>query len=217
MKILFCIAIILNVFLIAQAQAVKNETINLSRGGAARIDGKIEEKEWQDASAFELSNGGRIYLKYDGEFLYVGVRGVKAGWSHLYLSEGDGADVSVIHASAALGKSLYKQDKNKMWQPANEFFWELRDRVITAETEKKMDDYLSKNRWVASNNNMGNPTEIEFKVKPQNAVNNPFRFAVVYVADGVSPQFFPATLADDTLKSRLLTGYTPPDVKFDFS
>jgi hypothetical protein len=196
-------------------QEAEKKSIRVFEGGPATIDGKIEEAEWKDSSDFEMANGGKVFLKHDGEFMYVGVRGVKAGWSHFYLRGGTN-DVSVIHASAALGQSLYRLDQNRLWQPANEFQWELRDRTVTVETQKKMDDYLSKNRWVSSNNNMGNPGEIEFKVKTPTAANEPFYIALVYATNGVKNQYFPATLADDTLKQQLLSGNTPNDLKFTF-
>jgi hypothetical protein len=210
-------ALFLVCFALLETHLCAQETFNVPQGSVVTIDGKIEEKEWQDASAFDLSNGGKIYFKHDGHLIYVGVRGVKPGWSHLYLSEGESSDVSVIHASAAMGKIIYRQDQNKIWQPANDFVWELRDRTITAETQKRMSAYFDKNNWVASNNNMGNPSEIEFKLKPQNASERVFHVAVVYQADGISPQFFPKTLADDSLNSKLLTGYSTNDLKFNLS
>jgi hypothetical protein len=148
-------------------------------------------------------------FRYDGEYLYVGVRGTGNGWSHLYLSRGDG--VLVHHASAALGMTTYRPDKDQKWQSSNPFSWDVRDRTVTPETQKKMDDYLSRNSWVANNNNMGNRNEIEFKVKPQ---ANSIRVAVVYATDAKDPRFFPETLSDDTLKEDLVRGNTPPDLKF---
>jgi len=217
MKIIFYTAIIIfSSFLTIQAQTAKNEPIKITQGNSVTIDGKIEDKEWQDASIFELSGGGgKVFFKYDGEYLLVGVRGAQKGWSHLYLNQGEYSDVSVMHASAALGMTLYSQNKNNLWQPSNPFTWDLRDRTITAETQKKMTDYLAKNLWVANNNNMGNQTEIEFRVKPRDVSNKTLYMAIVYTADAKNPQFFPATLKDDTIKEDLILGNTPNDLKFD--
>jgi hypothetical protein len=219
MKITIYIAIIIfGAFLTVHAQTAKNETIRIAPGKAVTIDGKIEEKEWSDASVFDLSGGGKVFFKYDGEYLLIGVRGVKKGWSHLYLTQEENPDVSVMHASAALGMTLYSRDKSNLWQPANPFAWDLRDRTLTAETQEKMSEYLAKNFWAANNNNMGNPTEIEFQVKPpRSASGKPFYVAVVYTADAKNPQFFPATLKDDTIKEELIYGNTPNDLKFDRS
>ena len=212
--ILYCAIFILSVISTVRAQTVKNETIKIAAGRAVVIDGKIEEKEWQDASSFALSGGGRVFFKHDGEYLYVGVRGLKKGWSHLYLSQGETAGVTVMHASAALGMTLYAPDKSNLWQPASTFAWDLRDRALTAETRKKMTDYLARNFWAANNNNMTDLPEIEFQVKPRNASDKTLYVAVVYAADAKNPQFFPATLKDDTIKEELVYGSTPNNLKF---
>jgi predicted alpha/beta superfamily hydrolase len=195
--------------------ALNTETIKLAPGGAATIDGKIEDAEWRDASVFDLTGGGRVFFKTDGSHLFVGVRGLKKGWSHLYLSRGDRADVSVMHASAALGMTVYSQNKNNLWQPVNPFAWDLRDRAVTAETKQKMTEYLAKNFWAANNNNMTDLPEIEFQVKPRNAADKTLYVAVVYAADAKNPQYFPASLKDDTIKEELIYGNTPNDLKFD--
>jgi hypothetical protein len=216
MKTILASAIIIFVAILsARAQTAKSETIKLAPGSAVTIDGKIEAAEWKDAAQFDLKGGGRVFFKYDGEYLFVGVRGAQKGWSHLYLNQGENADVAVMHASAALGMTLYSQDKSNLWQPANPFAWDLRDRTITAETNKKMADYLSKNFWAANNNNMGDSAEIEFQVKPRNAADKTFYAAVVYASDAKDPQYFPASLKDDTVKEDLVRGNTPPDLKFD--
>ncbi|HEY0458154.1 MAG TPA: hypothetical protein VGC97_03315 [Pyrinomonadaceae bacterium] len=216
MKTFFCIAIIIvSEFFTIQAQTLRKEAIKIAPGKAATIDGKIETAEWQDASAFDLSGGGRVFIKHDGEYLFVGVRGTQKGWSHLYVNQGENTDVAVMHASAALGMTVYSQNKNNLWQPANPFAWDLRDRTMTAETGKKMADYLVKNSWLANNANMGNETEIEFQVKLRNAGGKMLYVAVFHTADAKNPQFFPATLKDDTIKEELVYGNTPNDLKFD--
>jgi hypothetical protein len=207
--------VIISIFSAAQAQTATNKTIKILQSSAVTIDGKIEETEWKDASQFELAGGGKVYFQYDGEYLSVGVLGIKNGWSHLYLNRGEKSEIAVLHASAALGMTLYNRDKNKLWQPSNPFSWDLRDTTIAPETTKKMADYLAKNFWVANNNSMGNPTEIEFRVKARKASDKTFYVAVVYAADAKNPRYFPATLKDDTLKEDLIYGNTPNDLEFD--
>ena len=141
------------------------------------------------------------------------MRGAEKGWSHLYVNQGEAADVSIMHASAALGATRYALDKNNLWQPANPFAWDLRDRAVTAETGQKIADYLAKNFWVANNNNMSSSNEIEFQLKPRDA-GRLFYIAVVYASDAKNPQYFPASLKDDTVKEQLIYGNTPSDLKF---
>jgi hypothetical protein len=199
---------------IQKSSVLNSETIKLTQSGSVTIDGKIEGSEWKDSSEFDLTGGGKVYLKHDGEYLFVGVRGVKKGWSHLYLNQGETTDVAVMHASAALGMTVYTAGKNNLWQPSNPFAWDLRERTINTETQKKMADYLAKNFWVANNNNMTDSPEIEFQVKPRD-FTKPLYVAVVYAADAKNPQYFPAWLKDDTIKEQLVYGNTPNDLNFD--
>jgi hypothetical protein len=210
MRYFFFLVLISTVSFYVSAQ----QAIRLVPSDPIVVDGKIGEAEWKDAARFELSGSGTVFLKFDGEHLLVGVRGVRAGWSHLYLSQGANTTVDVLHASAALGFTRYTQGKNKLWQPSGIFAWDLRDQAITPETNRKMSEYLAKNLWVANNNNMGNPTEIEFKAKLRDPRSKGLRLAVVYAADAKVPQYFPASLKDDSLKEELIFGNTPADLRF---
>ncbi len=184
----------------------KAPEINLAPGPTIVIDGKIEDAEWKGASSFPVKNGGTVFFGYDGNYLFVGVRGSGYGWSHLYLNYADVPEVYVHHASAALGMIAYRSGKDGKWQSSNPFSWDLRDRVINPEVQKKMDDYLAKNFWVANNNNTGNRNEIEFKIKPRS--DKPFRIGVVFAVGETGRYFFPETLSDATLKDEL-SGETP--------
>ena len=194
---------------------VSAQTVRLAPSSAATtIDGRIEDAEWKDAAGFDLAGGGRVLFKTDGEHLYVAVRGTKPGWTHLYLSETKDERIEVLHASAALGKVVYQKDKADLWQPLNEFSWDLRDRVLTDEVRRKQADYAAKNRWVASNNNMGNRAEVEFRINLPNPETKKLRLAVVYAVDRNAYHFFPARLADDSLKAELVAGNRVENVKF---
>jgi len=197
-------------------QAVnKAPEIKLTPGQTVVIDGKIEDAEWKGASSFPEKNGATVFFGYDGNYLFVAVRGPAPaqGWSHLYVNEGEDTGVLVYHASAALGMTTYRPGKDGKWQASNPFSWELRDPVINPEVQKKMDDYLVKNFWVANNNNTGNRNEIEFKVKLRS--DKPVRVGIVFAVGETGRYFFPETLSDDTLKEALVRGSTPPDLKFE--
>lgn len=184
-------------------------------GSAVSIDGKINTDEYAGSAEFDLTDGGRIFVRHDGEHLYIGVKGLAYGWCHLYISE-DGTDsVNVYHASAALGTSTYTPGKDGKWQPSGPFAWEIRDTVINDATRAKMDAYLAKHFWVANNNNTGSKNEIEFKVKPKNGTKKTLRFAVVFAIGRSDRHYFPAPLADDTRNDQLVQGNTPADLKFD--
>lgn len=205
--------ILLTVITAAVDIAAAQMEVKVPLGKGISIDGRIVPAEWADALPLDLTNGGKLFLKFDGVHLLVAMRGVKAGWSHLYVNDGSDTNVSVIHASAALGRIIYERDAKELWQPKNHFAWEVRDRVITSETRVAMDGYLKKNGWVASNNNMGNASEVEYKLVAPSG--RKLRIAAVFMSDGANPQHFPASLADDTLIQRLLAGNTLPDLKFN--
>lgn len=188
--------------------SIAQSPVDVPFGKAVRIDGKIDTQEWADAAGHDLANGVKLFLKTDGNHIYLAMRGTKQGWSHVYFNEG-GTEVSVVHASAALGKIIYKQDEKKLWQPQNKFAWEVRERVPI---EAGMNAYLAKNGWVASNNNMGNGNEVEYKLI---ARGSEMRIAAVFMQVGLPTTNFPATLADDALKQKLLEGNAVRDLNFD--
>lgn len=196
---------------LAQSTA-KAPEIKLAAGQTITVDGKIEDAEWKGSSSFPMKNGGTVFFGYDGTYLFVGVRGPVQGWSHLYVNEGEDAGVFVYHASAALGSTTYRADKNGKWQSSNPFSWELRDRVINPEVQKKMDEYLAKNFWVANNSNTGNKNEIEFKVRPRG--DGPVRVGIVFAVGETGRYFYPENLGDDTVKEELVLGNTPADLRF---
>lgn len=186
--------------------------ITLTPAQTISVDGKIDDAEWKNARSFPMKSGGTVFFRYDGSYLFVGVRGPEYGWSHLYINEGDNSSVLVYHASAALGATTYKPDKDGKWQSSNPFTWELRERVVDPDLAKKMDDHLAKNSWVANNNNTGSRNEIEFKIKPR---GSEVRVAAVFAVGETGRYSFPETLADDTIKDQLVRGNTPADLKFD--
>lgn len=201
-------------FLDLSAQEKNVGKIKLKKtAGKIITDGKIENTEWRGAAEFSLAGGGKILFKRAESFLHVGVRGREKGWCHLYLTEGDGKTVRVLHASAALGAVNYRRPAaNDSWQPENTFAWDLRETVFDEKTQTKLDDYLDANGWAANNNNLGGDLEFTIKVERASAAN--YKFAAVYTSDGKNLQFFPAALTGDALKPELIYGKTPGDLNF---
>lgn len=190
--------------------------IRVPRGASILVDGKIETGEWKDALTRDMIGGGKVFLKHDGTSLLIGVRGNDKGWAQIYLA-GDSphTDIIVHHASAALGRIAYRLD-GELWQPLAKFRWELRDRGFTPEIEGKLNGYWSVHNWAANNMNMNNPNEAEFRIKA-NDLNPtvPYNLAVEFVTGDVN-QYFPETLADATVRSRLAQGgYETRDLRFD--
>ena len=202
------LVIILSAFVISAKSAKSDSSITeVPRGSTVTIDGKMNEDEWKDALTQDLKNGGSIKLKHDGEFLQIGLQGGKTGLSHVYLT--DGKDVFVLHASAALGMAVYRKE-GEVWNPTQKFKWELRDQSTNIEASSS---YLKANGWLASVSAM-TATDREYKVSVKFKEGDNFRLVAVYYNNPISPQFFPQTIADDTLKQQLLFGSEPTKLSF---
>ncbi len=186
---------------------ILSQTIEVPKGSTITVDGKMNDDEWKDALTQDLKGGGQLKLKHDGEFLQIGLQGGKPGLSHVYLT--DGKDIYVLHASAALGQAIYKKE-GEAWQPAQKFNWGLRDQAANSEGSST---FLKTNNWLAS---VPTPatTAREYKVAMKFRDGEIFRMAAAFTNNPTSPQFFPQTLADDTLKPELLFGSEPPDLNF---
>jgi len=187
-------------------------SVDVPFGKAPSIDGKIDAQEWADAARHELANSVALFLKTDESHIYLAMRGSKQGWSHVYLNR-DGTDVSVIHASAALGQIVYKQDERKLWQPQNEFVWEVRERIVNA--DDCGDGRLSREeRLGCEQQQHGKRKRGRVQACDQGSET---LIAAVFMSAGLPPTQFPATLADDAVKQKLLEGNAIRDLKFDVS
>jgi hypothetical protein len=187
-------------------------TITVPRGSDITIDGKLSAGEWDDALKQELKGGGELRIKHDGTYLYLGLRGLKDGWSHVYLT--DGQTIYVLHASAALGSVAYRQSGDA-WQTEQKFNWELRDRTMSEQAVAARAAYLEKNGWVASIHKMGAPAEIEFKIARRMFGGKEPMIAALYADTPTAPLYWPATLKDDCLKDKLIMGNPSGEMKFD--
>jgi hypothetical protein len=181
--------------------------IEVPKGSTVTIDGKINEDEWKDAVSQDLKGSGQVKLKHDGEFLLVGLQGGKAGLSHVYLT--DGKEVFVFHASAALGMVTY-QKSGEVWNTTQKFKWELRDQSTNNEASSA---YLKTNGWLASVSPM-TANDRKYKISMKFKGSEDFRLVAVYYNNPTTPQFFPNTIADDTLNARLLFGSEPNNLSF---
>lgn len=198
-----------NLFLIA----IICQTGFLSRPHFAtsiRIDGVISEGEWEGATEYELSPGGRMKLKQQQSTLYVAIQVDKKAWSHIYLSSGD--TLMVLHASAALGQATYVKRADR-WYPVQSFEWALREKDYNDDLAAKQALHYRQFGWVANNNNMNDGRVFEFQLD-LSRWNKPRSFACVAIEIPMVPHYFPAGLKDDTILPKLLQGYTPDSLQF---
>lgn len=198
---------------LSKIESAKNVDTNTTKS-AFVIDGTLSESEWKDAKQIELTGGGEAFYKFVGDELFVGVRGAGDGWITVYST--DGNDVYALHASAALGTAVYKNE-NGNWQNTQKFKYEARDASMSAEAVKMREEFYKTNGWTANVGRMGRPNEREFKISNKFLKDKKMKIVIVYSADTkpISLQFFPKTLSDDTLNMELIIGNTPPNLKFD--
>ncbi len=146
--------LVLSLFMLVGTNTAFSQTeaqvLQVPQANAASIDGKLGEDEWKNALKQELEGGGELRLQHDGNFLYIGVRGMSRGWCHVYVIDND--TVFAHHASAALGTATYLQ-KGELWQPQQKFVWELRERTFTPQAEATRAAYLKSKGWLANNGN----------------------------------------------------------------
>lgn len=180
---------------------------------AVTIDGTLSDEEWKDAKKIELTGGGEAFYKFAGDELFLGVRGIGEGWITVYAT--DGKDVYALHASAALGTAIYKNETGN-WKNTQGFKYEARDTSMSAEAVKMREDFYNANGWAANVNGMGVANEREFKISNKFLDGKKMKIAIVYSANTkpISLQIFPKTLSDDTLNMELIIGNTPSELKF---
>lgn len=189
--------------------------LNIPKGKAVTINGKISEDEWKDALVCNLTGGGKLFLMHDGKYFYAALQGTNNGWGHLYVANKE--NVNVLHASAALGKVVYVKDSASAYQPRRNFTWSLRQTDNSEETNQARQKFLDEEGWLANNNRTANANELEYKIALDFFDGSSPRIAVVYANTPDEFLFFPKALNDDCLKKELVFGSTPADLHFNFS
>ena len=176
------------------------------------LDGIIDQDEWADAKTYSLEKGGQVKVMADSNNIYVAVSSGDFGWSHVYLNHG--ATIYVLHASAALGASVYVLQDDKTWKATQSFKYELRNKGMTEEDKNARLSYFQKNGWVGTVTWL-HANNHEFVISRTLFKGKPIRIAAMRAADAQSPHFWPATLKDQTLQEKLVRGDTPEVLTFD--
>jgi hypothetical protein len=197
------IAVCLLTSLSLYAQSLPGTKINL--------DGIVSAAEWDNGKKESFTGGGHFFLNADEKHVYIGIQGLKEGWTHVYIFSNE--TVHILHASAALSSVSYKKESGK-FQPKGEFQWEMRNTSLDDEARAERVAYLEKYGWVASTHRMGNKNEFEIIIRKDSYITKEARLAIVFASDAKNPQFWPATLNDDCTKEELVYGKTIRDLGF---
>lgn len=201
--------------MLISAEASAQEVFNLTAGHQIYSDGRISDGEWSDAQSFGLHGGGNVSVKSDSAYYYFLVRGLKEGWSHLYISCND--TVYIFHASAALGTAAYVKKNDDAWEPVRPFTWNLRDTSTSRQAELLRKEFLLRENWLANTNQMGEHNVLEYRLSRLKFPPGKFLAAVVFADKEGSIYCWPENLQDSTILKDLIWGTTPEKLIFNFT
>ena len=176
---------------------------------APTVDGRIDDAEWTGATTAGMSGGGEVRVLRRGEFVYVAVRGPRAGLASLCAAKG--STVRILHASAAVGEATYERDGDT-WKQRSGFAFTLRDaprggRPTAAESA----EYLRTSGWVANASAAGSPDR-EFQIRAADLESLGVTF--LSTSEPMALSYWPAAMADDCRSTRMAQGYLSPTASF---
>ena len=211
MKTATALAIVLAILGLApvvmgEDKPAKDGALQIPLGKAAAIDGKLEDAEWSDALAVKVGDAGAVRLKHDKESLYLSWSKFPGqGYACLFVKSGD--NVKVFHASQALGSALYEK-KGDVWNPK-----------VKAYAWKKPDVLWKDEGWKATTQApAGQEFAVSFKTLgiEGNAAAT-IALGYVYFEKGEGKSLTWPDAKDACGDSKLLGGWNPEGLKFDFS
>jgi hypothetical protein len=185
--------------------------ISIPKGPAPKIDGRIEPTEWAGSYEVPMPGAGRLMLRHDGRYLYVGIDGSAQGFPSACTVRGD--SVTIMHSSAAVGTATYARGESD-WKQRHGFTFALRSRDVSAAGMQAQADFLASNGWVASNSAMS-PTQREMKIslslfEPGNAM-----LALGYYLGNDGPVVrWPQSADDGCTALKTVQGFLPPSIDF---
>lgn len=171
------------------------------QGQAAVIDGTISPNEWDDAFVENFADGSELFLKQDGEFIFVGIKAMDNGMiaANVFIQLED--RISILHSSAALGTAIYQDEGNggDGWGQVQDFQWCCRNAGDSESAQVEREEFLQEDRWLASIGPRGTPNELEYQIR---IPEQDFRIAAVFIRS--KPPYekipWPASLDDDCIK-----------------
>jgi hypothetical protein len=182
----------------------------LQSAGAPTTDGNVTEQEWTGAQRAKLEGGGEMRLLAQGKFLFVAIRGPRAGLASVCLAKGK--TVRILHASAAIGDAAFER-WGDMWMKRKAFEWTLRDsRRGPAPADYVKAEWLAKSGWLANASASGSAVrEFQIYVKDVESIGVTF----LATEDPMSVAYWPSTMDDDCRSIRIPQGYLPDTARFD--
>lgn len=182
-----------------------NLEINVPQGPAPTIDGKFSAGEWDGAFISQLSDGTKLMMLHDGEYLFIGIQSRTMGVGSVCVKRGD--QVWILHASAALGNAIYEKAEDG-WAMTEGFTWCCRGTTPNVEQQA----LLEENNWTASIGYMGKSNEMEYQIAME---EEPMSLAVAYYFNQNDIPIWPRALEDDCNSYGVVDGTPRGNVQFD--
>jgi hypothetical protein len=153
------------------------QTVSVPVGIAPTIDGTLSQGEWDDATVESFTDGSQLLLLQAGDFIYMGIKAVVPEMiaGNIFISSGD--EITILHASAALGTAIYQSGMDG-WHQTQDFTWRCRNAGSSQAAQAERTEFLQDEGWLAANGLMGTPNELEYQIK---IPDQDFRLAVVYI------------------------------------
>jgi hypothetical protein len=197
----------------AEAQGAGN-SVQVPRGPAVTIDGRVDDAEWRNALRIEHPAGTMVRLMRDADHLYFGVTSERQGFASLCVATNN--EVHVLHASAALGRVTYRPRGDAWQSPDTAFSYGMRNTALDATAQSQRAAYLGENGWVASTVRMGNDGRSQELQIALNKFTLPFNIALGRWLFTNSIESWPGTITDHDgcFSLTLVSGSVPQGILF---
>src|SRR5688500_6018256 len=199
---------------VCAVQAEAQQTVQVPRGPAATIDGRVDDAEWRSALRMEHPAGTVVRFMRDADHLYVGITSERQGFASLCVAMND--EVHVLHASAALGRVTYRP-RGYVWQRADTAFrYDMRNTSLDDAAKSQRAAYLAEHGWVASTVRMGNDGRSQEMQIALSRFGLPFSVALGRWLFSNSVEWWPATVTDHEgcFSLPLVRGSVPQGIAF---
>ncbi|HEY0143151.1 MAG TPA: hypothetical protein VGF48_19825 [Thermoanaerobaculia bacterium] len=172
------------------------------------LDGVLGTDEWSGPAVRResMEGGGEVWLRRDGDRLFVAVKSLKRGIASLCTGNKD--DVEILHASAALGTARFHRE-GKEWKPMRSFSWTTRADATAEERAA----HMASAGWLANASTAPNLVrEFEIRLQPGRELVG---VAFLHTDEPQSVAYWPKSMRDDCAAIDLAQGYVHEKMRFD--
>ncbi len=189
-------------------------TIAAAQHPIENLDGNIYLEELANYQEVVKTDKYSVYKKIDSDYIYLSIKSEEIYVASLCVEDKD--QISILHASAALGKIDY-QKSGSDWATTEDFSWGMREGEMDEETIQKRIHYLEEFGWVANTMGMGEVGNTEFILK-----RSFFNESSISLASGLMPASNPEVIipvpseaAGNCAEHSLVAG--SPDEQYSFN